>query len=210
MSSSAVWSITRSACLTAMAVWLVPAAVLGQGMPMYPIPIEASVGVGLVRDQSPGQSSPALVGALSWDYSEKWWAVLVLEGELGPTSDVGVCQSPSVDSLDNCTDAALFGGVRLRPTPDDRSGLRPFASVLVGSYWKGSDTNDQSFASSHPAMQVGGGVEVRWPNSIQGVRLSVDYRHVFAGERSRNQLRFLASYVIGPRRFTRPPAVSGP
>jgi hypothetical protein len=199
--------ITRTAWVTAMALWLMPAGVFGQGTPMYPIPIEASVGVGMVRDQSPGQSSPALMGSLSWDYSEKWWAVPVLEGEFGPTSDVGACQSAAVGSLENCADAALLVGFRLRPAPNAWSGVRPFASVMVGGYWKGSDANDQDYSSSHPAMQVGGGLEIRWPNSIQGVRLSVDYRHVFAAERSRNQLRVLASYVIGPRRFVRrPPA----
>lgn len=50
-------------------------------------------------------------------------------------------------------------------------------------------------------MQAGGGLEIRWPRSIQGVRVSVDYRHVFAGSRDRNQVRFLCAYVIGPRRF---------
>jgi hypothetical protein len=78
-----------------------------------------------------------------------------------------------------------------------------FGSVLLGEYWKGSGTNDdQQYSSSHFAMQVGGGVEIRWPGSIQGVRVSVDYRHVFAGDRDRDQVRFLAAYVIGPRRFT--------
>jgi hypothetical protein len=171
-----------------------------------PVPFEASVGLGVVADQSPSQASSAIVGGLSWDYDKNWWGVLVVEGEIGAISEAEPCRGPAADSLESCLDAAVLGGIRLRRVPHVASGLRPFVDVLFGEYWKGSgsDDPDHEYASSHLVMQLGGGVEVRWPGSVQGVRVSVGVRRVFAGDRDRNQVRLLCAYVIGPRRFVRP------
>lgn len=189
----------RALAFTSM-ICLFPSAVVAQA---YPIPIEASVGFGTVKDRFPSQWSPALIGALAWDYDKNWWAVPVLEAEAGPTSDAAPCQTSSGESLSSCVDAAVLGGLRFRPAPNVVSGVRPFASVLLGTYWKGSSQADQDYLSSHFTIQAGGGVEIRWAESIQGLRASVDYRRVFAGSHTRNQLRFVCAYVIGPRRFTR-------
>jgi hypothetical protein len=40
-------------------------------------------------------------------------------------------------------------------------------------------------------IQLGWGNDETW-RSIQGLRVSVDYRYVFAGDRQRNQPRLLA------------------
>ena len=36
----------------------------------------------------------------------------------------------------SCLDAAVLVGLRFRRPPADRSGFRPFSSVLLGEYWK--------------------------------------------------------------------------
>jgi hypothetical protein len=72
---------------------------------------------------------------------------------------------------------------------------------MLGAYWKGSGVEEPEYISDHFAMQFGGGVEFRWPGSIQGIRLMADWRYVFAGESDRNQMRVLAMYVVGPRRY---------
>lgn len=193
-------SCTRS--FTAMMMMsLLPQTALAQ----YPIPFEASVGFGVVKDLSPSQWSPAFIGTLSWDYDKNWWAVPILEAGIGPISDVGACPTPSGESSPNCLDAAVLGGLRFRPTPNIASGVRPFATVLLGTYWKGSSRDDPEYLSDHFAIQAGGGVEIRWAESIQGLRVSLDYRRVSASDRNRNQIQFACSYVIGPRRFMHNP-----
>lgn len=179
------------ALATVMCVW--PSAVFAQ---VYPIPVEASVGLGVLS-----RPAATIVGAVSWDYDENWWGVLVVEGEFNAYSEAEPCQAS--DAPDSCVDAAVLGGLRLRRAPHASSGMRPFASILLGTYWKGSGATDRDFVSDHFAVQIGGGVEIRWPQSIQGVRLSLDYRRVFERDGDANQLRFLAAYVIGPRRFMR-------
>ena len=49
------------------------------------------------------------------------------------------------------------------------------------------------------ALQVGGGIDIRRSQSIHGLRVSADYRRVFAGERGRHQFQFVASYFLGWR-----------
>ena len=195
--------VVRAALFAATALCLLPSTSVAQYPPL--LPNELSVGLGVLRDQSPLQLSPEFVGAFAFDYDEKWRAAWVLEAAAGPTSEAGPCRQSPSDFPDNCVDAAVLGGLRFRPTPHAASGAGYFVNVLVGQYWKGSGTRDHEFTSSHFATQVGGGVEFRWPDSIQGVRVSVDYRHVFAGDRDRSQFRLLGAYVIGPRRFTRRP-----
>jgi hypothetical protein len=193
-----VRKIVRGAVFPAIALYISPSTVFAQFVP----PSEVSFGVGVLRDQSPSQWSPAAVGAVSWDWDENWRAAFVVEGEIAALSEAQPCRLSPDDPPANCSDAALLSGLRFRPTPRSWSGVSYFGSVLLGGYWKGSGIDDdQEYISTHFAMQFGGGVEFRWPNSIQGVRVSVDYRHVFAGDRDRNQFRFLGAYVIGPRRF---------
>jgi hypothetical protein len=160
----------------------------------YPIPVEASVGLGVLS-----RAAATIVGAVSWDYDETWWGVFVLEGEFNAPSEPEPCQAS--DAPDSCVDAAVLGGLRFRRAPHASSGTKPFASILLGTYWKGSGAADRDFVSDHFAVQIGGGVEIRWPRSIQGVRLSLDYRRIFERDGDANQLR--GSYVIGPRRFMR-------
>ena len=179
---------------------LLPPPVFAQ---FYPIPFELSLGVGAAKDVSPSQVSPTLVAQLAWDYEDESRAVFVLEMEFGPNSDVDRCQPSSDDLPWSCVDTAILLGLRFRPRPHNVSGFSPFASVLYGAYNKGSGIDEDSVLSTHLAMQFGGGVEIRFPGSIQGIRASLDYRHVFAGERDRKQFRFLGAYVIGPRRFKR-------
>ena len=184
--------------LAVLIVCLLPTPVLGQ---MYPIPTELSVGLGGVWDRQPSQTFPTFVGALVWDYDETWWATPVIEGELGSNTDAAPCQPPNESDADTCLDAAVLGGLRFRRRPADTSGVRPFASAMLGSYWKGSGVEEPEFISNHFAMQFGGGVEFRWPGSIQGIRVMADWRYVFAGHLDRNQMRVLGLYVVGPRRF---------
>jgi hypothetical protein len=82
-----------------------------------------------------------------------------------------------------------------------RRGARrvlPFTNLLLGSYWKGSGIEGRAFLSQHFTLQGGGGIDLRRTGSAHGLRLSVDYRRVFATNANRNQLRFVTSYVLGP------------
>ena len=149
---------------------------------------------------SPSRGEATLVGALSWDYEENEWAVLAMEGEYNGSHESNLCQATNASA--SCHDAVFLAGLRFRRVPHVSSGAKPFASILLGKYWRASGATDREFMSDHFAAQLGGGIELRWPESIQGVRLSVDYRRVF-GSSGENQLRFLGAYVIGPRRFIR-------
>ena len=195
--------VMRAAMVGAALFWLWPSVTRAQVYPPYPIPIEGSVGVGALADRSLSGWTSAVAGGFSWDYDPKSWGVLVMEGELSGASEASPCRAAGDDAPSSCGDGALFGGIRFRPAPHASAGVRPFGQLMLGRYWKGSGTEDEEFVSKHFAMQVGGGAEVRWGGSIHGLRMSIDYRRVFAGDRSRNQVRILCAYVIGPRRFTR-------
>ena len=56
---------------------------------------------------------------------------------------------------------------------------------------------------SNLALQAGGGVDLRRPQSIHGLRLSADYRRVFAEEEGRHQVQFVISYFVGWRGASR-------
>jgi hypothetical protein len=167
----------------------------------YPVPNELAVGVGIYRDHTLSGAAASLMVAFSWDYDENSRAALVVEGEALAPSEAEPCRDLPDDAPATCVDAALLGGIRIRRSPHRLSGTRPFAQILAGSYWKGSGVEGRDFSSNHFALQAGGGVEFRWAGSFQGLRMSVDFRHVFAGDRSRNQTRALFAYVLGPRRF---------
>jgi hypothetical protein len=201
LEASIVEDIVRKAFIAASLVSLLPSAALAQYLP----PNELSVALGVLRDQSLSQSDPAGVVALSWDWDEMWRAAFIVEGELGATSAAEPCRERSADPPENCYDAMVLAGLRFRRVPHVSSGIRPFVSVLLGQYWKGSGQEDREFISSHLAVQTGVGAEMRWPNSIQGLRVSLDYRHVLAVRSGRNQIRLMFGYVIGPRRFKLPP-----
>lgn len=172
----------------------------------YFIPDQLSVGIGVVRDRQPQQSSATATLSLAYvDSGTDYWpyrlGFVLLEAELGPTSDLGPCRAsdaPPADS-DDCDDAALLTGLRFHFF-HRKSARRvlPFVSLLVGSYWKGSAEEDDGFDAGHAALQAGGGIDLRRTGSVHGLRLAVDYRHVFAGDASRNQVRFVAAYTLGP------------
>jgi hypothetical protein len=191
----------RNAFIGVGLLCLLPSAAFAQ---YPPPPNELSLALGALRDQSLSQTDLAVVGALSWDWDEMWRAAFVIEGELGATSEAEPCRVRSGDSPENCYDGQVLAGLRFRRVPHVSSGIRPFLNILLGTYWKGSGRDDQEFISSHFAVQTGLGAEMRWPNSIQGLRVSLDYRRVFAGNGARNQIRLICAYVIGPRRFKPP------
>jgi len=175
----------------------------------YIIPDQLSVGIGVVRDRQPPQSTATATLSLAyvdsgtdyWPYRLGW---VLLEAELGPRSDLGSCQTSDAAPADsaNCDDAALLTGLRFHFF-HRKSARRvlPFVSLLVGSYWKGSAEQDDGFDPGHVALQAGGGIDLRRTGSAHGLRLAVDYRRVFAGDASRNQLRFVAAYTLGPPKF---------
>lgn len=193
----------RTAIIGAVLLCVFPPAAVAQ---YPPPPNELSLALGVLRDQTLSQSDLAVAGALSWDWDELWRAAFVVEGELGATSEADPCRQRSGDLPENCWDATVLAGLRFRRVPHLSAGIVPFVSVLLGAYWKGSGQEDQEFVSSHFAVQTGAGAEMRWSNSIQGLRVSLDYRRVFASPGGRNQIRLLCAYVIGPRRFKPPPA----
>ena len=172
----------------------------------YFIPDQLSVGIGVVRDSQPQQSAATATLSLAYvDSGTDYWphrlGWVLLEAELGPRSDLGSCQTSDAAPADsaNCDDAALLTGLRLHVF-HRKSARRvlPFVSLLVGSYWKGSAEQDGGFDPGHVALQAGGGIDLRRTGSVHGLRLAVDYRHVYAGDASRNQLRFVAAYTLGP------------
>jgi hypothetical protein len=176
------------------------------GSAQYFLPDQLSVGIGVVRDRQPAQSAATATLSLAyvdsgtdyWPYRLGW---ILLEAELGPKSDLGSCQTRDAGPADspNCDDAAVMTGLRFHFF-HRKSARRvlPFVNLLVGSYWKGSAEEDDGFDPGHVALQAGGGIDLRRTGSVHGLRLAVDYRHVFAGDASRNQLRFLAAYTLGP------------
>jgi hypothetical protein len=172
----------------------------------YFLPDQLSVGIGVVRDRQPQQSAATATLSLAYvDSGTDYWPFrlgwVLLEAELGPRSDLGSCQTRDAGPADspNCDDAAVMTGLRFHFF-HRKSARRvlPFVNLLVGSYWKGSAEENDGFDPGHVALQAGGGIDLRRTGSVHGLRLAVDYRHVFAGDASRNQLRFVAAYTLGP------------
>jgi hypothetical protein len=173
----------------------------------YPFPTHFGFGFSVLKDQR----LPAVDGSLVFDFSlANWldkdgdsriddgWELVLLRGELGPSSDVQPCQSgdPSSEVSADCVDKALFGGVRYRFGRHLNRRPWPFAGVLLGGYWRGSGEDDVP-SSTHFALDVGGGIEMRWRDSIQGFRISTNYRRVFGADR--NQIQIQVLYFLAPR-----------
>jgi len=169
-----------------------------------PIPNQLSLGVGVVRDRQPGQYGPA--GTLAFAFADSgsdYWPYrfgLIFEGELGARSDAEPCQAQDALFADppNCEDAAWLVGTRFHFLRRSARRVLPFVDGLLGPYWTGSGAEDREFQSQSLALQGGGGVDLRRAGSVHGLRVSVDYRRVFASPAHRNQFRFVTSYVLGP------------
>jgi len=164
------------------------------------VPLELYAGIGIVNDVTMAVRAPSIAGGMSWDYNASWWLVPILEGEFNTAGKPEPCRSAS-DSPDYCDDGIWLFGARFRHNPNAVSGVRPFATLLVGEYFDASGTDGRLFDGSHFAVQSGAGIEIRWARSFQGVRISADVRHVSGLERYRHQIRLLGAYVIGPRRY---------
>ncbi|OFW26035.1 MAG: hypothetical protein A3H97_11430 [Acidobacteria bacterium RIFCSPLOWO2_02_FULL_65_29] len=169
------------------------------------IPTEFSVGLGGVIDQPSRQSSLAVNFGLSRPpslgskFRRDQWVEPAFEGGFGPTSDEAPCQDGGpLARPETCFDAYAVIGPRFRPLRESDRLWRPFIHFLVGGYWKGTGLKEPEFLPSDFTLQIGGGVDLRRPASIHGLRLSTDYRRVFA-DRGRQQLQLLVSYFVGWR-----------
>ncbi|MET0168535.1 MAG: hypothetical protein ABW318_26520 [Vicinamibacterales bacterium] len=178
-----------------------------------PMPNQLALGVGVVGDRQLGQHASAGILSLAFaDSGNDYWPYrlgLLFEGELGARSDAESCQAREAQFADppNCEDAALLVGTRFHFLRRSARRVLPFVNGLLGSYWTGSGAEDREYQSQHLAVQAGGGIDLRRAGSVHGLRLSVDYRRVFASSANRNQLRFVTSYVLGPPEPDSPPAV---
>jgi len=172
----------------------------------YPIPNQLSVGIGGVRDRHPAQTTPAFTVSAAWaDSGNAYWPYrlgLVFEGELGPTSDAAPCQvrEPQSAEPQNCEDAAALVGIRFHFYRRAQRQRLPFVNFLFGSYWRGSGVGEDDYESARYMLEAGGGIDLRRGHSVNGLRVSLDYRHVFGSDGARDQLRFLVAYVLGPPR----------
>ena len=165
------------------------------------LPNEFEVGVGVLDDRILRGSPAVFLLGLSFISSE-WPLDFVFEGDFGATmKDAPECRLDQ--ETPNCFDASLLVGPRFRLVRGDpQRRVLPFVNTLMGSYWKGSGLRDDSSASAHFALQFGSKVDVHRPESIQGLRLAVDYRRVLAYGQiapGLNQVRFSAAYVLNER-----------
>ena len=171
----------------------------------YPVPTELSVGLGGVIDVDPTQSSGNFNFGLAFVLERDQWIEPAIELGFGSTSDVGRCQDTGqLARPDTCADGYVLVGPRFRPLRDSDRLWRPFVHLLMGAYWKGTGLKNPESLPGNFALQTGGGIDIRRPKSIHGLRLAGDYRRVFAGEQGRQQLQFIVSYFVGWRGLERP------
>lgn len=170
------------------------------------IPTELSVGFGGVTDFRPAHGALAFNLGLARPPSlglgarRDQWVEPAFEIGFGPTSDEGPCRDEGPLALpETCADAYVLVGPRFRPLRASDRVWRPFVQVLVGGYWRGTGLKEPETLPGEFALQTGGGVDLRRPTSIHGLRLSGDYRRVFAGERGRHQLQLVVAYFVGWR-----------
>jgi hypothetical protein len=166
------------------------------------LPNHLSLGIGVV-EEGPFGPDPTIAFSFGFaDSGNRYWPSrfsLVWEGELGPTNRTGPCQVGGADvDSEWCWDASFLVGTRFHVFRRAGRRVLPFVGLLAGGYWQGSGVEDPMFIDESFALQGGGGVDLRRKGSVHGLRLSVDYRHVFATGASRNQVRFLTAYVLGP------------
>lgn len=190
------------------ALWLLlassPALAQGENAVAF-IPTELSVGLGAVVDWNPNQVSGEVNLGLFKVYVRDQWIECGAELGLGPTSDEARCQGQDerLGGSETCADLYFLAGPRFRPLRESDRVWRPFVDLLMGGYWKGTGTKDDYYLPANFALQTGGGIDFRRPESIHGLRLSGNYRRVFADERGRHQLRIVVSYFVGWRGETR-------
>ena len=173
-----------------------------QGEAAAVIPTEFSVGLGGVIQSNPSRGSFDFNFGLSKAFVRNQWVDPAFEVGLGPWSNALPCPNENVSVADseNCIDAYVLFGPRFRPFPQSDRLWRPFVQFLLGAYWSGSgQRGDREFLDRNFAIQAGGGVDLRRPTSNHGLRLSVDYRRVFAEELGQHQLQFVVSYFLGWR-----------
>jgi hypothetical protein len=165
------------------------------------IPTEFSAGLGGVIQSNAGNGSVDVNVDLSRAWVRDQWIDPALEMGLGPWSNEPPCRDENLPVADaeNCIDGYILFGLRFRPITESDRLWRPFVQFLVGGYWIGAGQRDREFLNSNVAIQAGGGVDLRRPTSIHGLRLSGDYRRVFAEEQGRHQLQFVLSYFLGWR-----------
>jgi hypothetical protein len=179
---------------------LLPTAAFAQGEAFAAlVPTELSAGLGGVIEGNPRQGSAAVNLGPSRVRVRDQWAEPTLEMGVGPWSNEALCQDldGALAHSDNCVDASVLFGPRFRPLRQSDRRWRPFVHFLLGAYWAGTGLKEPKFVSANIANQTGGGIDLRPPTSIHGVRFSADYRRVFAGERGRHQLQVLVSYFVG-------------
>jgi len=202
----------RLACVLLAVLFLVPAAPLFAQLEGFAaiLPTEVSTGLGGVIEWNPGQGSPDFNLGLSRAWVRDQGIEPALEMGLGPWSNEALCQDQdgALAHTDNCLDAYIVFGPRFRPLRKSHRLWRPFVHFLLGAYWTGTGLRESEFLSSNIALQAGGGIDLRRPTSIHGLRLSTDYRRVFAGEQGRHQVQFFVSYFVGWRGA--PPGESSP
>jgi hypothetical protein len=192
---------------TVLALLLCAAPVWAQGeLVAALVPTELSLGVGGAIDRDPARSTTA-VGfglarppSLGLEARRDQWVEPAFEAGLGGISTAAPCLGEGpIARPETCQDVYAVIGPRLRPLRASDRLWRPFVHVLIGAYWEGTGLKEPATSPSDFAIQSGGGVDLRRPTSIHGLRLSGDYRHVFADERSRHQVQVLVSYFVGWR-----------
>lgn len=167
------------------------------------IPNELEAGVGITADAN--RRSTPLVLLLGFSFIDRTWPLdVVVEGDAGgTTSDDAECRLK--EHSENCFDASLLFGPRfrlVRGRPDRH--VLPFVNTFIGTYWKGSGAPDGSMESRF-AVQLGGGIDLHRSESIQALRVTLDYRHVAGYGRvpvAFNQGRFAILYVLNERALT--------
>lgn len=199
------WCLLCGLTMAALLSW--PATARAQAeLAAALIPTELSLGLGAALDWRPRQSDVAVnfglarPPSLGLDPKRDQWIEPALEIGLAPTSDEAPCQAEGpLAAPETCADFYVLTGPRFRPLRESLRLWRPFIHLLVGGYWKGTGLKDPETLPATFALQTGGGVDLRRPTSIHGVRFSGDYRRVFANGDGRHQVQLLVSYFVGWR-----------
>lgn len=175
------------------------------------IPTEFSAGLGWVGDLNPKWSTGAVSFGLSRAYVRDQWIEPALELGIGGASDEAVCRDEGpLAPPDTCTDGYVVAGPRLRPLRESDRLWRPFVHALLGAYWRGTGLKEDEYGPPDFTLQTGGGIDLRRPRSIHGLRIAADYRRVFADDGGRHQLQVVVSYFLGARGRERGASIKRP